>query len=210
MRRVIGRNNQKNKIAAFQVRSHDFARSELLDIQRIVAENEQTLRKAWDDACDRFQLMSAWDGFMPRRPKGLRGSAQGFNPGNHPTKTGRPERAKDRLGQSHAYCSPKKGKRRPVWQSSKLLSARRYRLNRKWSPRNTRKDAKKLRGSHQGHEGHRGNIYVVRTPSAPNFSLSLKINLCDLRDLCVSQFPRGQWRAIRLLHSICVLLRRST
>jgi|HubBroStandDraft_3_1064219.scaffolds.fasta_scaffold403875_2 hypothetical protein len=38
---------------------------------------------------------------------------------------------------------------------------------------------------------HRGNIYVVRTPSAPNFSLSLKINLCDLRDLCVSQFPRS-------------------
>ena len=28
-------------------------------------------------------------------------------------------------------------------------------------------------------------------PSAPNFSLSLKINLCDLRDLCVSQFPRS-------------------
>ena len=70
VRRVIGRNNQKNKIAAFQVRSHDFARSELLDIQRIVAENEQTLRKAWDDACDRFQLMSAWDGFMPRRGYG--------------------------------------------------------------------------------------------------------------------------------------------
>jgi hypothetical protein len=38
---------------------------------------------------------------------------------------------------------------------------------------------------------HRGNIYVVRTPTAPNFNLSLKINLCDLRDLCVSQFPRS-------------------
>ena len=30
-------------------RSHGFARSELLDIQGIVAENEQMLRKAWDD-----------------------------------------------------------------------------------------------------------------------------------------------------------------
>jgi hypothetical protein len=30
-------------------RSHGFARSELLDIQRIVAENEQKFRKAWDD-----------------------------------------------------------------------------------------------------------------------------------------------------------------
>ena len=47
---------------------------------------------------------------------------------------------------------------------------------------------------------HRGNIYVVRTPSAPNFSLSLKINLCDLRDLCVSQFPRsgGEGWSLRL------------
>ena len=26
---------------------------------------------------------------------------------------------------------------------------------------------------------------VVRTRPAPNFTLSLKINLCDLRDLCV-------------------------
>ena len=51
--------------------------------------------------------------------------------------------------------------------------------------------AKKLRGSHRGHEGHRGNIKVVRTRPAPNFTLSLKIfkDLCDLRDLCVSQFP---------------------
>src|SRR5271165_5052997 len=58
-------------------------------------------------------------------------------------------------------------------------------------PRNTRKDAKKLRVSHRGHEGHRGNIKVVRTRLAPNFSLSLEIfkNLCDLRDLCVSQLP---------------------
>ena len=33
---------------------------------------------------------------------------------------------------------------------------------------------------------------VVRTRPAPNFTLSLKIfrNLCDLRDLCVSQFPQ--------------------
>jgi len=30
-------------------RSRDFARSELLDIQRIVAENERRLQKAWDD-----------------------------------------------------------------------------------------------------------------------------------------------------------------
>jgi len=30
-------------------RSHGFGRSELLDIQRIVAENEQKFRKAWDD-----------------------------------------------------------------------------------------------------------------------------------------------------------------
>jgi hypothetical protein len=30
-------------------RSHGFARSELLDIQRIVAENEQKFLKAWDD-----------------------------------------------------------------------------------------------------------------------------------------------------------------
>jgi Domain of unknown function (DUF4160) len=30
-------------------RSFGFARSELLDIQRIVAENEQKFRKAWDD-----------------------------------------------------------------------------------------------------------------------------------------------------------------
>jgi hypothetical protein len=51
------------------------------------------------------------------------------------------------------------------------------------------RDVKKSRGSHQGHGGHRGNIKVVRTQSAPNFSLSLKIILCDLRDLCVSQFP---------------------
>jgi hypothetical protein len=50
-------------------------------------------------------------------------------------------------------------------------------------PRNTRKGAKKLRDSHRGH---RGNIKVVCTRAAPNFSLSLKI---ILRDLCVSQFP---------------------
>jgi len=31
------------------VRSHSFARSELLDMQRIVVENEQRFRKAWDD-----------------------------------------------------------------------------------------------------------------------------------------------------------------
>ena len=30
-------------------RSYGFARSELLDIQRIVAENEQKFRKSWDD-----------------------------------------------------------------------------------------------------------------------------------------------------------------
>ena len=30
-------------------RSHSFARSELLDIQRIVTENEEKFRKAWDD-----------------------------------------------------------------------------------------------------------------------------------------------------------------
>ena len=30
---------------------------------------------------------------------------------------------------------------------------------------------------------------VVRTRPAPNFILSLKIKLCDFRDLCVSQFP---------------------
>jgi len=60
-------------------------------------------------------------------------------------------------------------------------------------PRNTRKDAKKLRGSHRGHEGHKGNTKVVRTRLAPNFSLSLKIfkNLCDLRDLCVINSPRA-------------------
>jgi hypothetical protein len=62
------------------------------------------------------------------------------------------------------------------------------------------RDVKKLRGSHQGHEGHRGNIKVVRTQSAPNFSLSLKIILCDLRDLCVSQFPHsgGKGWSLRL------------
>jgi hypothetical protein len=31
------------------VRSHGFARAELLDIHRIIAENEQRFRKAWDD-----------------------------------------------------------------------------------------------------------------------------------------------------------------
>ena len=40
-------------------------------------------------------------------------------------------------------------------------------------PRNTRKDAKKLRGSHQGHEGHKGNIKVVRTRPAPPISVYL-------------------------------------
>jgi hypothetical protein len=30
-------------------RSHGFGRSELLDIEGIVKENEETLRKAWDD-----------------------------------------------------------------------------------------------------------------------------------------------------------------
>ena len=59
-------------------------------------------------------------------------------------------------------------------------------------PRNTRKDAKKLGGSHRGHEGHRGNIKVVRTRPAPNFTLSLKIILCDLRDLCVINFPHSE------------------
>ena len=33
-------------------------------------------------------------------------------------------------------------------------------------PRNTRKDAKKSRGSHRGHGGHRGNIKFVRTRPA--------------------------------------------
>jgi hypothetical protein len=60
-------------------------------------------------------------------------------------------------------------------------------------PRNTRQGAKKLRDLHRGHGGHRGNIKVVCTRPAPNFSLSLKIILCDL---CVSQFP--QFRRQRL------------
>ena len=57
---------------------------------------------------------------------------------------------------------------------------------RNWSPRNTRKDAKKLRVPPRGREGHGGNIKVVRTRPTPNFTLSLKIIFCDLRDLCVS------------------------
>ena len=75
------------------------------------------------------------------------------------------------------------------------------------------RDVKKLRGSHQGHEGHRGNIKVVRTQSAPNFSLSLKIILFDLRDLWVSQFPgrRGDPRkaVTKGVVGIHVLLTRS-
>ena len=58
---------------------------------------------------------------------------------------------------------------------------------------NTRK---KLRGSHKGHGGHRGNIKVVRTRPAPNFTLSLKIILCDLRDLCVSHPTGSQFHLI--------------
>ena len=77
------------------------------------------------------------------------------------------------------------------------------------------RDVKKLRGSHRGHEGHRGNMKVVRTRPAPNFSLSLKIfrNLCDLGDLCVSQFPgrRGDPRkaVTKEVVGIHVLLTRS-
>ena len=51
------------------------------------------------------------------------------------------------------------------------------------------KRREKLRGSHRGHEGHEGNMKVVRTRAAPNFTLSLKINLCDLGDLCVINSP---------------------
>jgi hypothetical protein len=48
--------------------------------------------------------------------------------------------------------------------------------------RETREKTRKLGGSHRGHGGHRGNIKIVRTPSAPNFTPTLKINsvpLCD-------------------------------
>jgi hypothetical protein len=49
------------------------------------------------------------------------------------------------------------------------------------------KNAEKLRDSHLVHGG---NIKVVRTQPAPNFTVSFKIfkSLCDLRDLCVSQW----------------------
>ena len=36
---------------------------------------------------------------------------------------------------------------------------------------------------------------VVRTRPAPNFTLSLKINLCDLGDLCVINSPVPEAKA---------------
>src|SRR5271165_712739 len=61
---------------------------------------------------------------MVYAPKGLWGSAQGFNAANHPTKMGRPEWAKAHVGQISRILLPLKGMRRPVWQSSKPLSER--------------------------------------------------------------------------------------
>src|SRR5271165_6462529 len=48
------------------------------------------------------------------------------------------------------------------------------------------KHARKLRGSHRGH---RGNIKVLHIRPAPNFTVSLKIDLCDLCDLRVINSP---------------------
>ena len=81
---------------------------------------------------------------------------------------------------------PVRPRKAVVSEGSSLCLMRKRRLQPlplEMGPRNTRKGAKKLRDSHRGHGGHRGNIKVVCTRPAPNFSLSLKIILCDL---CVS------------------------
>ena len=40
-------------------------------------------------------------------PEGLQDSAQGFNPGKHPRKAFRPERARDQVGQMPSVASEK-------------------------------------------------------------------------------------------------------
>src|SRR5271165_3819616 len=86
---------------------------------------------------------------------------------------------------SKSVCPIFQSRNNPLRQKAKFFPCER-RLQPLPPEMRPAKHAKKLRGSHRGH---RGNIKVLHIRPAPNFTVSLKIDLCDLCDLRVINSP---------------------